>query len=120
MRGRSIGDMTRQKNEHKEPCEDAISRSELLDTLNDKFPGIADINDVIINMPSVQPARAKAKWAEYGHKLSDSWIAEGWQCPSCKCHTLYDAHDREMRTRYCPDCGAEMEDDNANSNYYSD
>ena len=44
-------------------------------------------------------------------KLKAKWTDEGW-CSNCKCDMPY-FHDeweiKEIKTQYCPNCGAEME-----------
>ena len=62
------------------------------------------IRDAIKALPSAQPQRIKGKWER---KESDlSWW---YECSECGESPLFDPYEHEVRTPFCPWCGAEME-----------
>lgn len=92
-----------------EPCDDAISRADL---------GLTDFEIVMCNgdykqalemliekiqkAPPVTPSRHKGHWieTEYHH----------WRCSVCREKGMSDWDNiHNVRTNFCPDCGAEME-----------
>jgi len=92
-----------------QPCENAISRTEAIDTITHWFSDMLEtgkeeysIDDVLNRLPPVTPTRMKGKW------LSNSDFPDEIIC-SC-CNTNYDMWFWEQGTmNYCPHCGAEME-----------
>lgn len=69
---------------------------------------IVSPSDVIEQLPSAQPQRIKGRWVR---KESDlSWW---YECSKCGESPLYDPYENEVRTPFCPWCGADMrgEDD---------
>jgi rubrerythrin len=105
-----------------EPCEDAISRKEALEALEQEEPlvwcdgadEIAAYNqwssdvDTIKNIPSVQPKPKTGHWEPmwYGGYADGCPVWEEWDCSECG----YEHNGLEdTLTNYCPNCGAKME-----------
>ena len=105
-----------------EPCEDCVSRKavekaikEMLEWINGGNRGTCDYQIVdeieriikklnIENLPSVQPARTKAKWLDNNNRgtaLNPSW--DKYVCSNC-------GHYSDLEN-YCANCGVEMEDE---------
>ena len=81
-----------------EPCEDAVSRQEVLDLVNSnwKYKGLkADVE----SLPSVRPQEQTGKWIDY----SDEGYVE---CPFCSHAT--NCEDNIDELHYCFYCGAKM------------
>lgn len=73
--------------QYNEAWQDALSRAE----------------GAIFDIPSAQPERIKGRWER---KESDlSWW---YECSECGESPLYDPYENEVRTPFCPWCGAEM------------
>ena len=113
----------------KQPCEDCISREDVLKALNtypkfacmadcklepfhnltnpdeqyEPYVHYADVYNCVINMPSVKPTRAKGKWIEHGVK--EGHLIEKYTCSEC------DYYAGTKTFNYCPNCGAEMRGD---------
>ena len=88
-----------------EPCEDCWSKKEVADIINRKRFGINKISMGIIKekleaLPPVTPTRKKGKWVEVWDK--DHIVILAYKCSECG--TM-----RNTKTKYCADCGAEME-----------
>lgn len=83
-----------------EPCDDCISRTALLDKLNNKYQSIADINNDIIEMPSVNPVE------KIGHWIYDDDCREHGHCSECG-YGRVDLVDGTPHN-YCRDCGCKM------------
>ena len=109
-----------------EPCEDAISRAELLKVITGEdfkadFPRMSKSLETIIQaLPSVQPSQKEQEikyWIDhYGHitpivqpsrkghwlhkEITDGYRVVG-QCSECK--------ERKIIDNFCPNCGAKME-----------
>lgn len=83
-----------------EPCDDAISRQEVVSYLCAHCPDDAecfnDCDDIknIKSLPSVRPQEPKIGY----------WIdsSNGWMCSECN-------NDNTFDTKYCPNCGVKME-----------
>lgn len=119
-----------------QPCEDAISRAEILKKQYPKASSlkylkptyIVDVND-IESLPSVTPSRPKGKWIKIpitrcyypcdGCVKNKKYANDEW-CSSCefwkikdfdykcsKCGEIY-----SEAKNYCSDCGADMRGDN--------
>lgn len=97
------------KIKEQEPCEDCVSRKSLLDNYNGVetpvgYRKVVDF-EVIKNMPSVTPTRKKGKWIK--HK-------DYYDCSLCSCLApcteTADSFIWKL-SNYCPDCGAEMNND---------
>lgn len=86
-----------------QPCEDCISRSELLRhqhiIYDDDEEGYRAVYVKDIKaMPSVTPERPKGKWI---HKMQVMNNPYTYKCSVCK------GWEKD-KTKYCPNCGAEM------------
>lgn len=85
-----------------EPCEDVISREQVLislDGIKDNYGGLLDVARIVREMPAITPARTKGKWLENEIR--------GSKLPYCSvCNSGLDVI---YHYRYCPNCGAEME-----------
>lgn len=58
------------------------------------------------NNPTIEPQRIKGRWER---KESDlSWW---YECSECGESPLFDPYENEVRTPFCPWCGAEMRGD---------
>lgn len=91
-----------------EPCEDAISRQDVIAEIYDKYMSsdgavyndtAKEIFGIIRNQPPVTPARPKGKWLY----TDDSLIPECSIC--CK---WSDVLQGNAEFNYCPNCGADM------------
>ena len=94
-----------------EPCEDCISRQAVLEAFNlsektRKYGGdhsgydtmmLYEIQDVLENLPPVQPIRPKGEWIKGEKSL---------QCP--KCGAKGENIESDFIFNYCPCCGADM------------
>ena len=90
-----------------EPCEDAVSRKEVIDGINQYFhdeyyqrTSIQDcrdclIEDVIKPLPSVNPQ------PKIGHWIEDEYEMKVW-CSEC-------GEENDMCSKYCPNCSAKMQ-----------
>jgi hypothetical protein len=97
-----------------EPCEDAVSRKAVFETIDDcNSDGLKGIfcsyddgerfKKYIKELPSVTPTRKIGKW------ITNSDFPDEIIC-SC-CNTNYDMWFWEQGTmKYCPHCGAEMQE----------
>ena len=90
-----------------EPCEDAISRAEIIYELNrlgrNSFKDDTDYDNFfafVDSLPPVTPTHKKGKWIEVWDK--DHIVILAHKCSECG--TM-----RNTKTKYCADCGAEME-----------
>ena len=105
-----------------QPCEDCISREDILDAIEtwDKFGVNAeqklirwqdhyvpyvhldDVRNAIANMLSVTPQRLKGKWVSAEH--FDEIYGKAYDCSNC-------GHGVIGTPNYCPNCGADMRGD---------
>ena len=87
-----------------QPCEDAISRDEVLKAmaeawdLNDDYDYRLDVERKLKQLPSVTPKRPHGKWI--GEESLDGSIR--YMCDNCKEFEYVDYYD------FCPNCGADM------------
>lgn len=107
-----------------EPCEDAISKQEVLEAFEEWINDREDWNEhpvrfarSLVSLPSVTPTRKKGKWVAHHDESDDSHTID---C-SCCGYTLVRIVNRNytakmalnsakyMTKNYCPNCGAEME-----------
>lgn len=107
-----------------EPCEDAISRQEVLEAFEEWINDREDWNEhpvrftrSLVSLPPVTPIFKKGKWVAHHDKSDDSHTID---C-SCCGYTLVRVVDRgisakealdvtkKMTKNYCPKCGARME-----------
>lgn len=101
--------------------DDAISRAAAIDALADYIHNVDKVigtghltpydckdaaTSVLEELPSVQPARKKGKWIKDEEKSADH-VEPIFICSSC--HN-YEAWGLTECTRYCPNCGARMEE----------
>lgn len=93
---------------------DLISRQAAIDVLHGYFDGMletdtvcpADIYGLFKCIPSSQPER-KGYWI----KVYDGWDGEYYDCSECGCSwTLIDGTPEDNGMKYCPNCGAKMEE----------
>ena len=85
-----------------EPCDDVISRSDILDAIgHDTTYTSNDLQKIIKNLPYTSPTKT-GYWLSYIERDGET---VGWVCSSCRRvkSTTYD------RTEYCPVCGAKMD-----------
>ena len=54
----------------------------------------------------LQPQRIKGKW-----KRKESDLSWWFECSECGESPLFDPYENEVRTPFCPWCGAEMQDE---------
>lgn len=84
-----------------EPCEDAISRKDIIAKIEDEYEGYMldetccpqDFVYMIVDMPSIQPKPKIGHWIKYSN---------GDVCSECG----YDTGKYEDGKHYCPKCGA--------------
>lgn len=87
-----------------EPCEDAISRQAVLDIVDSYSVSRSNVEDVtqdiisdIMALPTVTPKPKMWHWKDRYHDVFKYYCS--------KCETGSD-----LRTSYCPNCGAKMEE----------
>lgn len=96
----------------KEPCEDAVSRQAVKETLRNRIG--ESISDCINALPSVTPTRKKGKWigtcrigfgefADCEVELIGGFVADNCHCSECG-----EELEKGERGIYCPYCGADM------------
>jgi hypothetical protein len=103
-----------EKDAQPEPCEDAVSRQTVIDTarkVHDIFEGeydtrtpygvILDVQDAVIELPSVTPKRKVGRW------LIRDGISDA-QCSECKMY-FKDVYDMDNSDAFCRNCGTKME-----------
>ena len=95
------------------PCEDAISRKALLDKKWDvpydgKYIQVVDVGD-IKELPPITPARKKGKWINRSSTSSCGIRYVASECSCCHKKTFFDCD--QLVYRYCPNCGAEMREE---------
>ena len=78
-----------------EPCKDAVSRQAVLDFMQIKMGG-KELYKAVYEMPPVRPIHKRGKWIK-------SDIGGAKVCSICL------AHMGLSNFKYCPNCGAEME-----------
>ena len=97
-----------------EPCEDAVSRAELLSAFPvDDEPTVtkSSLRMTIKHLPSVTPKRKTGKWIEYD---SDDDKYDVIKCPCCKHTFTVDAYHWtdigfvKDDFKFCPNCSADM------------
>lgn len=93
-----------------EPCEDAVSREQVLLALTGKNLStknteelISLFNKRIKALPPVTPTRKKGKWIE---ERDDYGNITGWHCSNCYEDSGFTT---TCKWDFCPNCGAEME-----------
>jgi hypothetical protein len=108
----------------KEPCEDAVSRTNLLKKFEDRFIelqkahqkekqlGINWCINTLKDLPPVKPTRKKGKWIDTTEISINTRGQIGHEVICSKCNGI--SYFRSMGNKYiganlCPSCGAEME-----------
>jgi Pyruvate/2-oxoacid:ferredoxin oxidoreductase delta subunit len=96
-----------------EPCEDCVSRKSIDQNIYDyaESNGLsyANMKNYILDAPSVTPTRKKGKWIA---KENIHGLEKFYKCSNCGNHCLYEYVEigfKNAKTKYCPNCGAEME-----------
>ena len=102
-----------------EPCNDAISRQAVLDAIDDDnrnghYSCFASNNDaqcfkgVIGELPPVTPQQKIGRWVD---TESDEFEHHHvYQCSNCKQYELIEYPKYVSRFKYCPNCGAKMQE----------
>ena len=97
----------------KEPCEDCVSREAVKEALRNRTE--ESISDCINALPSVIHARKKAKWINKSHNNGCGITFNISECTCCGKNTFFDC--AELLYRYCPNCGAKMDEDERKLKY---
>jgi hypothetical protein len=90
-----------------EPCEDCVSRQSVHDGMIKYEFHSSDmtitefVKDVL---PPVTPTRKRGKWVKTGQSFIDPNKFLCYSCSECE----FDVG--KVKTRFCPNCGAEMEE----------
>lgn len=98
----------------KELVNDCISRKAAIEKLISNLTymhtfGADRSIDLIEELPSAQPERKRGKWIED----DDGWDGVIWRCSECDAlFTLVDGTPEENEYYFCPHCGADMREDN--------
>lgn len=92
-----------------------MTNSEAIETLKANYPDpcfglLREAVDVAINALSAQPR--KGKWVE----IQDDIFAPIVVCSNCGQRAMVDLYGEYQRTRYCPNCGADMRGEQDESN----
>lgn len=104
------------KLEKQQPCEDIISRTELLSRIDAERKHLLDIKmdgaehvivhharRIIEDMPSVTPQRSKGKWIQTKDECEGTnFYNFSFECSECR-------REYSFKYKYCPWCGAKME-----------
>jgi len=84
-----------------------IYEEDAIDVAFDVFPDDEYFREQFVKgieaLPSAQPERIKGKWTRRESDLS--WW---YECSECGESPLFDPYENEVRTPFCPWCGAEM------------
>lgn len=96
------------KHYKKEPCEDAISREDVIKAVDrhtfDTDDGLCldeDISIILEELPPVKPTRNKGKWIEVDTNM--------YTCSNCShCFEIVPEVNSIHQFKCCPNCGAEM------------
>lgn len=98
----------------REPCEDAVSRQAVLDMAEDMTDQFGNKHRVVTEglismLPPATSTRKKGKWIKHdtGHSIY-------YDCSLCGCAApCTETADKILwkLSNYCPDCGAEMENE---------
>ena len=99
-----------EKDAQPEPCEDAISKADMLETYADLYDVFEDndqirkelnkVYDKLNALPFVMPERKKGKWIT---QQFSSWA----ECSEC--HDWYGIES--VQYNFCPNCGADMREE---------
>ena len=86
-------------------CTNAISRSAVMKLLESRYSSdtIMSIYEEVLELPSVNPTRPKAKWIMTSDYYTGAYETIDYvKCSCCGEESLEEG-------KYCPNCGAEME-----------
>ena len=91
-------------------CTDAISRSAVMKLLESRYSSdtIMSIYEEVLELPSVNPTRPKAKWIERDLESYNPITRDRKIYVCSNCHLGIDSSVNRF-ANYCPNCGAEME-----------
>ena len=92
-----------------EPCEDAVSREAVLDKAWDapyegRYIQVVSVGD-IEELPPVTPSHKKGKWVKVTNGRG------GHECNICHAYAPSYQNGDEYLSRFCPNCGAKMDQD---------
>ena len=101
-------DIVKKYTPEQEPCDDAVSRQEVLDLLvkydNDmEFDVYSEIFDSIDKLPSVRPQEQTGEWIALESRFE---LGDRLKCSECG--QVFVVGD-DVSRKYCPNCGARME-----------
>lgn len=98
-----------------EPCEDAVSREEVLNCLEWQYPNKLP-RTKIMELPPVTLKQRTGYWypvgmAEVVGGESAMWgsVVAYHKCSECDEQALKDDFEQEVLSKWCPHCGAKME-----------
>ena len=94
-----------------EPSDDCVSKQAVLEKINDWWgitstSGEPTLCDYIRELPPVAPTRKKGEWC----KQNDDYF-DWYECSECGYGSegeMQYSSEYDVRTKYCPNCGAEM------------
>ena len=87
------------------PCEDTISRQDAIDALLEAYQDNMDVEFILSKLPSAQPERKTGRWISVSADRYTTVASYVYVCSEC-------GETHVGKTRYCPNCGAEMSHDN--------
>jgi NADH pyrophosphatase NudC (nudix superfamily) len=97
----------------RESSDDCVSRQAIDQNIYDyaESNGLSYTNmkNYILDVPHVTPTRKKGKWIK---RESATGLEQYYQCSNCRNHCLYEYVEigfQNAKTKYCPNCGTEME-----------
>lgn len=89
-----------------EPCEDCISRESALDDAGlgefHRYDDYVKMRNYLKSLPSVTPQQKIGRWIYTGDYITDGML---------KCSKCGFEHDVSERFSYCPNCGANMQEE---------
>lgn len=94
-----------------ESCDDAISRTDMLDAIGHGTTYTSeDLQRIIKALPSVTPKREQGEWIKgepwsEGYGMGETY---GYYYTCSKCGNLVQGDYNACDMKYCPNCGAEM------------
>ena len=90
-----------------EPCDDAVSRKEVLDLCDSKDPDykVTHFKEDVECLPPVIPQEQTGKWI-----LLDECANSGYYCSGCHKKIVEEGWSKTViNIKFCPNCGAKME-----------
>lgn len=115
-------DMAIKALEQPEPCEDAVSREEVIASVRQDCFAVFTADERVCeirDLPPVTPKQRTGKWIpvdSYSAFGGDeaTWMAHGnpvafYYCSECKEHAYAGEDGNDILSRFCPNCGARME-----------